>query len=84
MLQAIIRAELRQTITAKVSAQIAGGAAHETYTGAYNVEPDFDGETLETKGKLMTDDVTVQPISVSRVSNQQGGRTVYIGGIIDG
>lgn len=84
MLHAIIRAALRQTITAKVSAQIAGGAAHETYTGAYSVEPDFDGETLGTKGKLMADDVTVQPITVARVSNEQGGRTIYIGGIING
>lgn len=85
MLQAVIRAKLQTTLTAKVSAQIAGsGADYEVYTGAYNVAPDFDGQALSTRGKIMTDDVTVQPIAVSRVTNTQGGRTVYIGGNLDG
>lgn len=85
MLQAVIRARLQPTLAAKVSAQIAGGgAAYETYTGAYSVAPDFDGQALETRGKLMTDDVTVQPIAVARVSNTQGGRTIYIGGQFNG
>lgn len=53
----------------------------DPYTGAYNVKPDFNGTTLETKSKFMTDDVTVEPIEVARVSNTSGGTTVYIGGI---
>ena len=53
----------------------------DPYTGAYNVKPDFNGTILETENKIMTDDVTVEPIEVARVSNTSGGTTVYIGGI---
>ena len=53
----------------------------DSYTGAYNVKPDFNGTILETENKIMTDDVTVEPIEVARVSNTSGGTTVYIGGI---
>ncbi len=54
----------------------------ETYKGAYIVDPDFTTQTLATKYKRMSDDVTVNAIEVQRVSNTAGGRTVYIGGII--
>lgn len=57
-------------------------ASAEEYHGAYIVDPDFVGKTLGTRNKLMRDDVTVNPIEVSEVSNLAGGKTVYIGGII--
>lgn len=85
MLKAVIQASLQNTLTATVSAKITGGSAsYETYNGPYIVDPDFTGSTLETRGKMMRDDVTVKPIEVARVSNTQGGKTVYIGGIING
>lgn len=52
------------------------------YTGEYIIDPDFDGQVLQTRQKYMTDNVTVNPIQVESVSNIEGGRTVYIGGII--
>lgn len=52
------------------------------YTGSYIIDPDFDGQVLQTRQKCMTDNVTVNPIQVESVSNTSGGRTVYIGGII--
>ena len=54
------------------------------YTGAYDVDPKFTAQKLETKGKKMLDDVTVEAIEVQRVSNTSGGKTVYIGGLING
>ena len=54
------------------------------YTGDYIVDPDFATQTLGTKEKFMLDDVTVNPIEVARVSNPAGGRTIYIGGEING
>lgn len=54
------------------------------YTGEYEVDPDFERTILETKNKVLTDDLVVNPIEVSRVSNTSGGTTVYIGGIING
>lgn len=56
----------------------------EPYEGKYEVTPDFDGTTLETSGKTLSNDVTVHPITVSRTSNPSGGNTVYIGGVISG
>lgn len=56
----------------------------EVYRGAYLVEPDFMEQTLYTKDKKMLNDVTVKAIEVQRVSNTSGGRTVYIGGLING
>ena len=52
------------------------------YTGSYTIDPDFEGQVLQTRQKYMTDNVTVNPIQVESVSNISGGRTVYIGGII--
>lgn len=56
----------------------------DIYVGPYEVTPDFDTQTLDTAQKTMTDDVTVEPIPVYRTSNPQGGKTIYIGGILDG
>lgn len=55
------------------------GDTREPYEGAYEVDPEFDPIVLGTREKWMTDDVTVNAITVSRVSNPQGGKTVTIG-----
>ena len=52
------------------------------YTGDTVVDPDFVGRTLETAQKVVVTDIQVNPIQVESVSNPDGGRTVYIGGII--
>lgn len=71
-----------QALSAKVyRATREGGTPYE---GEYEVTPDFDGTTLETTGKTLSNDVTVHPITVSRTSNPSGGNTVYIGGVISG
>lgn len=36
--------------------------AHGVYTGSYAVEPDERGVTLETKNKVMTDNVSIAPV----------------------
>ena len=55
------------------------GETHETYGGPYTVDPIFDPVVLETNDKIMADDVTVNAILVSRVSNPAGGKTITIG-----
>lgn len=52
------------------------------YTGETTVNPDFIGKVLQTAQKTVISNITVNPIQVESVSNIQGGRTVYIGGII--
>ena len=74
----------RLTTTSSITGTITrfdGG--YSPYTGAYEVDPDFTGTTLVTTNRYMTDDVTVNPIQVESVSNPAGGRTVYIGGVIN-
>ena len=48
------------------------------YKGPYEVTPRVVEQTMETRNKVMTDDVTVLAIPVYRTSNQSGGTTVYI------
>lgn len=51
------------------------------YPGPYTINPEFEDQVLDTSQKMMTDDVTVKAIAVSRTSNPSGGITVYIGGL---
>ncbi len=51
----------------------------EEYTGAYEIAPTFNEQTMPTKHKVLSEDITVKPIAVIVVSNPSGGNTVYIG-----
>lgn len=52
---------------------------YPTYDGEYSVTPRFAEQKLETKDKLMADDVTVEVIPAHEVTNPAGGLTVTIG-----
>lgn len=50
------------------------------YGGVYSVDPTLNGNiTLETKNKILTNNVTVNQVPVYRTSNESGGTTVIIG-----
>ena len=51
----------------------------DPYMGDYAITPRMFVQTLDTYGKQMTDDVTVNEIPVTRTSNPEGGQTVLIG-----
>lgn len=52
------------------------------YEGPYNVTPRlYVGHMLETKGKSMRDNVSVDAIPIYDVSNPAGGRTITIGSV---
>lgn len=51
----------------------------EPYTGDYVMTPKTKEQTMQTKDKVMTDDVTIKSIPFFNVSNNSGGSTVYIG-----
>ena len=55
-----------------------GGGRLPYYTGDYTVIPKVYEQTLETKNKSMTDDVTVEAVPYSEVSNLSGGYTASI------
>lgn len=52
---------------------------NDVYDGNYNVIPRVYQQTLETKDKLMLDDVIVEVIPLSKVINIKNGYTVTIG-----
>lgn len=49
------------------------------YEGNYEVIPKVSVQTLETKEKFLTENITVCEIPYFDVSNTAGGSTVYIG-----
>lgn len=51
----------------------------EPYTGDYVITPKVNEQTMKTKDKVMTDNVTIKSIPFFNVSNNSGGSTVYIG-----
>lgn len=58
----------------------AGSLPYDFYNGPYNVRPIlYNGQRLETKQKILTDDVTVEAIPVTTTTNPYGGQTVVIG-----
>lgn len=50
------------------------------YDGTYTVTPAVKETTLPTAQKRMRSDVTIHRIPIYKVSNQAGGKTVYIAG----
>lgn len=56
-----------------------GGSPLPYYEGSYEVTPRKIEQILETKNKSMLDDVTVNAINYSEVTNPQGGKTATIG-----
>ena len=61
-----------QTITKYVGGDI--------YTGSYAIVPKIKAQTIPTKDKVMIDDVKIEKIPITTVSNSSGGNTVIIGG----
>ena len=52
--------------------------ARATYGGDYIVVPKVTEQVLQTKEKVMSDDLTVTGIPTYQVSNPSGGDTFYI------
>lgn len=77
-----VDADGSETTTALINKvdDIKMGVDADTYDGEYSVKPTFEQQKLNTKDKLMIDDVTIDEISVVKVSNTSGGNTVIIGG----
>lgn len=51
----------------------------ELYAGDYTVTPKIEEQEMQTKGKVMTENIMVKSIPFFNVSNTSGGSTVYIG-----
>ena len=59
--------------------RIGESSGGDLYEGVYEVTPKTTGQTMETKDKLMADDVNINAIPFFEVSNTSGGKTAYIG-----
>lgn len=56
------------------------GVTPELYDGGYELWPALTDETLQTKDRLMANDVMLHAIPRYVVDNAAGGRTMTIGG----
>ena len=59
-----------------------GGGGYPIYKGDYEVTPAFEQQSLATADKVLKEDVTVKAIPRYDVTNEAGGITTYIGGMI--
>lgn len=69
----------KQKISGTVSTR-SGSSALPWYDGPYRITSAFHLQTLNTKLKIMKEDINVDPMPYSEVSNPAGGLTVNIGG----
>lgn len=54
------------------------------YDGVYTVTPKaYDAQVLQTKNRVLEDNVTVEKVPSFDVSNQSGGTTFYIAAEVD-
>lgn len=53
---------------------------HNLYSGSYEITPSVKKQTLSTKNKLLSKDITVFEIPYYEVSNVANGVTIIIGG----
>lgn len=59
-----------------------GGAPPDYYDGEYEVVPKTSPQILRTEHKTMKSDVSVAEIPFHEISNEYGGATAVIGGIL--
>ena len=61
-----------------VGVEYGQGGKLPDYEGEYTVKPKLVEQVLPTNGRSMNDDVTVEEVPVSRVTNPSQGTTVVI------
>lgn len=52
---------------------------YESWNGNYSITPSVTSQILDTKSKIMRDNLIINEIPYSEVSNTSGGNTVHIG-----
>lgn len=78
-----IKLETESKVNVGVSTAVIKGYGSD-YEGAYVVIPKaFEETILPTNGKILADDITVKEIPYYETSNTKG-KTVYIGGTLNG
>lgn len=58
-----------------------GENTYKIYEGTYDINPKITMQELETKDKVMLDNVTVNEIYYNETENESGGMTAQIGEI---
>lgn len=51
---------------------------YSPYTGDYEVTPGVHAQTLETAGKILSQDIVIHAVPYRETSNEENGLTVYI------
>lgn len=73
-----IQGKLNNNISIKGNLNVTQSNPYPEYTGTYEVIPSIEMQILETKNKILKDDVSVKQIPYFETSNLYGD-TAYIG-----
>lgn len=76
----ILHIEEQPTLNLKLNLDYAVDV-YEHYSGSYVVTPKIYAQVMETKDKVMDDDVNIEKIYYSQTENESGGYTAQIGEI---
>lgn len=75
-----IKGTIAATEVFDISGTVTPAPVQETYDESYDVQTSLvEDIVLNTKGKLLTDDITINKVPVTEVSNVSGGLTLTIG-----
>lgn len=55
-------------------------AGCETYSDSFTITPTTEEQTLNVKGKRITENISIEAIPFYEVANEQNGQTIIIGG----
>lgn len=69
-----------KTLTATINVASLPEPVYSDYQDSYEVTATDQQQVLPVKGKLMTDDIIINPISYSEQTTQSGGTIITIGG----
>ena len=69
---------IKENTLVQYETNINNSSSYPTYTDSYDIIPRIEDQTLNTKNKVLKDDVLVESIPYYQTSNEYGN-TVYIG-----
>ena len=71
---------LKESISGSVGIGSVFEKEKEYYDGSYEIKPTTETQVMQTKEKVMSDDLTITAIPYAEVTNLANGITVTIGG----
>ena len=79
-IEVVAEADTQKTLTATINVASLPEPQYSGYEDSYEINVTDQQQVLPVKGKVMTDDIIINPISYSEEITQSGGTIIRIGG----